>query len=180
MFRRVVTGHVGNKSTIVADSAPPRTHVLKATPGMATSYLWATHAQPKVPGEPVIETFTEDIRFLPGVGETRFIYLQVAPDSVLLDENFDPAAAGAEMMALQPEMAATMELENPGMHRTQTIDYVIVLDGEIYLEVDDEEEVRLTTHDVVIQNGTRHAWRNKSGKPTLLAVVLIGAAPRPA
>ena len=60
------------------------------------------------------------------------------------------------------------------MHTTDTIDYGIVLSGEIWLEVDDGEETRLRQHDVVIQNGTRHAWRNKSSAPATAAFVLIG------
>ena len=61
------------------------------------------------------------------------------------------------------------------MHKTDSVDYGILLDGEIWLELDDGKEVHLKRHDTVIQNGTRHAWRNRSDKPTTIALVLIGA-----
>jgi hypothetical protein len=68
-----------------------------------------------------------------------------------------------------------MEPENPGMHTTPTIDYGFVLNVEIWLELDDGKTVHLKEHDVVVQNGARHAWRNKSDKPVTMAFVLIGA-----
>jgi quercetin dioxygenase-like cupin family protein len=60
------------------------------------------------------------------------------------------------------------------MHTTPTIDYGIVLEGEIWLELDDGHTVHLEKHDVFVQNATRHAWRNKSATPTKMAFVLIG------
>ena len=61
------------------------------------------------------------------------------------------------------------------MHTTPTVDYGVVLDGEVWLELDDGKTVHLKEHDVVVQNGTRHAWRNKGTKPATMAFVLIGA-----
>lgn len=92
--------------------------------------------------------------------------------------DYDPVGAVAEMVKLRPEMASLMEADAPGMHRTESIDYVIVLDGDIYLELDDGAEVLMRRHDVVVQLGTRHAWHNRSEKPVLLAVVLVGARRR--
>ena len=68
-----------------------------------------------------------------------------------------------------------MEQNDPGMHTTRTIDYGIVLSGEIYLELD-EGEVHLTPGDVVVQRGTRHAWRNRSAEPCKIAFVLISSS----
>jgi quercetin dioxygenase-like cupin family protein len=62
------------------------------------------------------------------------------------------------------------------MHTTPTVDYGIVLDGEIWLELDDDKTIHLKEHDIVVQNGTRHARRNKGGKPVTMAFILIGAA----
>jgi mannose-6-phosphate isomerase-like protein (cupin superfamily) len=61
------------------------------------------------------------------------------------------------------------------MHTTDTIDYDIILSGEIWMEVDDGVEVHLKAGDCVIQNGTRHAWRNKGTKNCIMASILIGA-----
>ena len=67
------------------------------------------------------------------------------------------------------------EVDSPGMHTTPTVDYDIVLDGEVWLELSDGREVKLNTGDVVVQHGARHAWRNKSDRPATIAAILIGA-----
>ena len=61
------------------------------------------------------------------------------------------------------------------MHRTNSIDYGMVLSGEVELELDDGASRKLAPHDVVIQNGTRHAWRNRSNAPATMLFVLVGA-----
>ena len=70
-----------------------------------------------------------------------------------------------------------MESDQDGMHRTPTVDLICVLSGEIWLELD-AEEVHLREGDCVVQNGTRHAWRNKGDRPCTMAVVLVGAGAR--
>jgi uncharacterized cupin superfamily protein len=62
------------------------------------------------------------------------------------------------------------------MHRTETIDYVIVIDGEIEMDMDDST-VKLKAGDIMIQRGTNHAWANRSSKPARVAFVLVDAAP---
>jgi hypothetical protein len=78
-----------------------------------------------------------------------------------------------------PGLLDAMEPDNPGMHTTDTVDFDIVLSGEVYLELDDGAEVKLTTGDCVIQNGTRHAWHNRSDQPATVASALVGAPRRP-
>jgi quercetin dioxygenase-like cupin family protein len=62
------------------------------------------------------------------------------------------------------------------MHRTETVDYVIVIDGEIEMDMDDST-VQLKAGDILIQRGTNHAWANRSGKPARVAFVLVDAQP---
>ena len=66
-------------------------------------------------------------------------------------------------------------MENIGMHTTDTVDYEFVISGEVVLELDDGAEVTLRPGDTVVQNGTRHAWRNRTSEPAVLVVVLVGA-----
>ena len=61
------------------------------------------------------------------------------------------------------------------MHKTNTVDYAVVYEGEIWLELDDGKAVHLERGDVVVQNGTRHAWRNKGTKPVTMMFFLNGA-----
>ncbi len=108
-------------------------------------------------------------------------------DDVLADRQFRQLWGSDSEVALPtdgtepkrfPGLLDAMELDNPGMHTTDTIDFDIVLSGEVYLELDDGPEVRLTAGDCVIQNGTRHAWHNRSDEPVTMASALVGARRR--
>ena len=72
-------------------------------------------------------------------------------------------------------MGDHFERDNPGFHTTDTVDYGVVVRGEMTLELDDGQKVHLKQGDCVIQNGTRHAWRNRSDRPATILFVLIGA-----
>jgi hypothetical protein len=126
-----------------------------SVPGNASTLLWATSASPAVPAQG--EAISAKTGYVPGPGETRLMFVTFPPDAVMMSPSFNPAAAGAEFMEHMPELASKFEMDNPGMHTTDTVDYGIVLEGEIWLEVDDGKQVHLQQHDVVVQNGTRHA-----------------------
>ena len=74
-----------------------------------------------------------------------------------------------------PGLPGYMEPDAPGMHTTDTIDFEVVLEGEIWLELDDGVTVHLKAGDTVVQNGTRHAWRNHGTETCRLAVFICGA-----
>jgi len=171
-IRRVVTGHDENGASKVAlDGAPPRSDAFVHIPGMASRLIWATGPVPALP--PVAEDPTVTVEsIVPPQSGTRFLVVTFPPDSVFSAPGFDPAAAAAENLAISPGLAELFEPD--GMHATPTIDYGIVLDGEIWLELDEGRAELLRRHDVIVQNGTRHAWRNKSDRSATLAFVLIG------
>ena len=175
MIRRVVTGHRAGKAVVVDDGAPARTHSFQSMPGREVSVVWATSRQPTVGGGTDGEDTTRQVTFLPREAESRLVLMKIPPRSATSRADFDAAAAAREFVEVLPEMAATRERDDPAMHRTDTIDYVLVLDGEIHLELDDGREVVLKQHDIVVQSGTRHAWRNKGENVVTMAVVLIGA-----
>ena len=174
--RRVVTGNSGGKAVFVSDSPAPRSRDFASIPGQSATLIWSTPGTPAVPHDGV-DVITAKSSYVPERGETRLMVVTFAPDSVMMSKDFNPAAAGQEFMEELPDLAAKFEPDNPGMHTTDTVDYGIVLDGEVWLELDDGKQVHLKPHDVVIQNGTRHAWRNKGDKPVKIAFVQIGARP---
>jgi hypothetical protein len=173
-IRRVVTGNdpVGSAG-IAMDAAPPRTDAFNSIPGLVSRMIWATSNESSVPFDGVDPT-SQVTSLVPAPGETRMLVLTFPPDTVFMSPDFDPAVAMAENLAVSPGLAERFEPD--GKHTTPTIDYGIVLDGEIWLELDNGVETCLTPFDVFVQNGTRHAWRNKSDRPATFAVVLIGAA----
>jgi mannose-6-phosphate isomerase-like protein (cupin superfamily) len=171
--RRVLVANSDGISRVIEDGEPPRSTVAVETPGFAQTLVWCT---PPVPALDYAGTdpTTDAPTLLPQPGGTSFIILTFPPDAVYADPTFDPAAAGAEAARNSPGLAELFEPDNPGMHTTPTVDYDVVLDGELWLALTDGE-VRLTAGDVVVQHGTRHAWQNKSDKPATLLAVLIGA-----
>lgn len=170
--RRVVTGHTTDGSSIFAhDDHPPRPGEYSRIPGMVSRLVWATEADVALPHNGVDPT-PGVTSVVPAVSSTRFLVVTFPPDSVFTSDAFDAHAAVLENLALAPGLAERFEPD--GMHTTPTIDYGVVLDGEIWLELDHGETRPLHQHDVIVQNGTRHAWRNKGERPATLAFVLIG------
>jgi uncharacterized cupin superfamily protein len=113
--------------------------------------------------------------FFPGPGGTRALFLRFAPHSSEPQPAGDPDLIAAEAAEKLPGLLDAFEAGNPGMHTTDSIDYGICLEGELHLELDDGKEAKLTPGTLVVQQGTRHAWHNKSDKPALMCYVLIGA-----
>lgn len=115
----------------------------------------------------------DDMTFFPPSGALRAFQLEIGPP-----RDVAPVAPTAEQLAegerLFPGLFQMMEVANPGMHTTDTVDFVVVLEGEVILELDDGQERTLHPNDVVIQRGTRHRWRNETDKPLRLSVVMLG------
>lgn len=139
---------------------------------MAYTLVWSTEPGDDLDSASVDRTVAA-ASVLPAPGGTRFIVLQLPPNSSMGSADFDPVAAGAEQFENLPGMAELFEPEAPGKHRTPTIDYVIVTAGELYLE-QDNEETKLNVGDVVVQVGSRHSWSVRTEGPASIAAVLVG------
>lgn len=145
---------------------------LDLIPGYAFHRLWGQDEKPTFPddGSPHAA-----VNYFPPVDGTRFAIFTVPPSGQDLPEDLDIAAALDEMEQALPGMAGHMDPDNPGMHTTDTIDYLYVASGSATLELDDGATVDVSAGDTIVQNGTRHAWRNHGTEPCVIAVVLIGA-----
>lgn len=173
--RRVVAGtSVDGRSQVFEDATAARAVEFESAPGFAATLLWATDGAGQV-GRGAPRDRTGSAAFVPGQGETLLMFVTFPPDSVMMRADFDGAAFGAEFAQKIPGLAEAFEVEHPGMHTTESIDYDVVLDGEITLELDDGAQVALRRHDVAVQHGNRHAWRNLSDKPATMLFVLMGA-----
>ncbi|OAI39282.1 hypothetical protein AYO38_07950 [bacterium SCGC AG-212-C10] len=171
----MVTGHSGDgKAIFTSDGQPPRVAEVAGMKDFAIVTVWATdHGMTAVPGSddptPAMTTM------VPGPGGSRFLVTVMPPAGQGLEPGTDPATVGPALAAQMPGMAEAMEPDNPGMHTTDTIDYDIIISGELVLELDDGAEVTLKPGDIVIQTGTRHAWRNRGSVPVVMYSVLVGA-----
>ena len=179
-MRRIVTGHSNGKAVFLSKGGPPRMVKFDRIAGLEFSELWATDVSPALPAPEADPS--ESVRsFAPPPGGTRFRVVQFPPDALIAESMLIPGGAeafAAEAQDKLPGLVEAMEPEHPGMHTTDTLDYGIVLSGEITLELDDGETVHLEPGDCVVQQGTRHAWRNHTSQPCTMAFVLVGATRR--
>ena len=171
-IRRVVTGHdEKGKSVFVSDGPlPPVT--LSALPGAEFHKVWGGDEAPTYPdsGSPL-----PHVTYFPPVGGFRFGLFTLPPAGAAAPTAVDAGSAAAELEEKLPGMAAVMEPDDPGMHTTDTVDFEVVLSGEVILELDDGDERLLRPGDTVVQNGTRHRWHNRGTEPAVLAVAIVGA-----
>ncbi len=177
LIRRVVTGSSKDgQSIILSDGPSPRVADFKHVPGFRNVLLWETLPNPSIPHPGVDHDPSVTLTsFVPPPGGTNLMVVDFPPDAVMTRPEFDPTAAGAEYFSRLPGLAETFEIANPGMHTTDTVDYGVVLEGEIVLELDSGMTKTLHKYDVVIQNGTRHAWRNPGTTTATMLFVLMGA-----
>ncbi|EEA04606.1 Cupin 2 conserved barrel domain protein [Burkholderia sp. H160] len=170
--RRIVTGHdIEGKAIVVSDRGIlPR--MLAAIPGTAFHEVWATLATP-APIDNSADPLTGPLMLPPPKDGTRIRFVDIPPDT----EEFLKHGA-AQMKSAFSEIgsveASTVEADSPHplMHRTESVDYGILIEGELVLILD-REEVTLTPGSVVIQRGTNHAWANRSDKMARMLFILI-------
>lgn len=176
--RRIVTGHdAQGRSIVLSDAVSP--HVLEnpVRPGRGLTDLWRTDA---VPASNAGEADGADrpVTLNPPERGTVFRFFQINPLSAEAD--LTPEEREARYAAAFRQMGAAEERvdtsRHPGMHKTRTVDYIVLLEGEVTLILD-EGEVDLKPLDVVVQRGTNHAWENRGTEPAVLAGILIDAEP---
>jgi mannose-6-phosphate isomerase-like protein (cupin superfamily) len=178
-IQRVVTGHDADGRAVVASNGPLGTVVeIAAIPGTVFHEVWETRATP-APVDNGPDPTAGALRLPPPKQGTRIRFVDVPPDTA------DYLTHGAARMKDAFEQvgdvtASTVRADSPHplMHRTESIDYGVVIDGEMTLVLDDSE-VQLKPGSVVIQRGTNHAWANRSGKPCRMLFVLIDGAYEP-
>ena len=166
--RRVVTGHRDGKTVVLYDSAAPNQRLRQAS-GLVSTLIWATDETPAdISGS--ADRAAREIGVPPPPGGSIFRVV-----------DFPPEKAPRSREAILAEMGVGDHggARHPGMHRTRSVDYAIVLEGEIDMLLD-EGEVHLQAGDVLVQQGTNHAWVNRGAAPCRIAFVLIDAKEIPA
>jgi mannose-6-phosphate isomerase-like protein (cupin superfamily) len=152
--RRVVTGiDEEGRSTFLSDG--------EAFGGDAWAEVWLS--DPALGLDAVVDPHDGPLALEPPPGGTAWRVFQVPPDTVLRER-------------LARTAGSIPGMERDGFHTTDTVDYVMVLDGEIALELD-TGEVALHPGDCVVQRGTRHAWRNRGDRPVRMVAVMLSTKP---
>jgi mannose-6-phosphate isomerase-like protein (cupin superfamily) len=179
-IHRVVTGHdAEGKAVVASHGSLPTVQEIKAIPGTIFHEVWATTDSP-VPIDNGADLTAGALMLPPPKNGTRIRFVDIPPDTE------DYLQHGAQRMhdafaQIGDTAASTVKANSPHplMHRTESVDYGIVIEGEMTLVLDDSE-VLLKPGSVVVQRGTNHAWANRSGKPCRMLFVLLGGVYDPA
>ena len=175
-MRRIVTGHnEQGKAIIVSESAPPKIIELKAVPGTVFYEIWNTNASPAP--IPVLNDNGDDPTFRPlqlhPTPQGSIIrFVDIPPDAMQNNISAEEIAAGFAQIGAANATTYNSDSPHKLMHRTETIDYGILLAGELWLVLD-EGETKLTPGDVVIQRGTNHAWSNRTNETARMVFILL-------
>jgi mannose-6-phosphate isomerase-like protein (cupin superfamily) len=170
--RRVVTGQDPQGRAVFVSDEVVEPVTVSLLPGAAFHQVWAADEVQALPADGARPA---SAGYFPPPNGFRFGFFTLGPESVTLPDDLDIGAAIAELSTKLPGLGDVMEPDQPGMHTTDTIDYGVVVEGEVWLELDDGEERLLRRGDCYIQNGTRHRWSNTGDIPAVLAVSIVGA-----
>jgi mannose-6-phosphate isomerase-like protein (cupin superfamily) len=164
MTRRVVTGHRNGKGVVLYDGPAPNRKLRQAS-GLVSTLLWVTDESPA------------DISGSADRAEREIGVPPPARGSIFRVVEFPPGRKESSREAVLKEMGLSNQSDSKhaGMHRTRSIDYAVVMEGEIDMLLDDSE-VHLAAGDVLVQQGTNHAWVNRGTRSCRIAFVLIDAA----
>lgn len=170
-IRRVVTGHAEDgEAIILMDGPAPFLFQSEHRPGFWSNDIWRTTETPAVIASHPEEPTLGPRRQLPGPRGSVLRINNIPPQAGPLSA--DDIAREFARMGNSTASTHAVSGRHPMMHRTQTLDYAIVLSGEIYLVLD-KTETLLRAGDVVVQCGTNHAWSNRSSGPCMLAFILL-------
>lgn len=169
--RRVVTGHRADGKSIIASDTQVKGIAMPGSPGTVLNLLWGADETLTYPDDGSEPSHRD---WFPPVGGCRFVEFVLAPDSTP-PADVDPAEAAAEVNRLFPGLLSTMQPDDPGMHRSATIDTLYVVSGRCVLELDDGSKTELGVGDVIVQSGTMHRWHNPWEEPCRIVGALVGA-----
>lgn len=169
--RVVETGIRDGRSVVVSDGERPVVDV-PLIPGSSYVPMAGSNSVPTLPTDGLP---ADANAYFPPPGGWRFGFFTLGPGTATLPADFDMEGAAARIAEQLPGLLDVFEPDAPGMHTSDTVDVVFIASGEVYVELDDGAEVFLRTGDVIVQNGTRHAWRNRSDQPCVLVTTIIGA-----
>ncbi|WLH14748.1 cupin domain-containing protein [Pseudomonas hefeiensis] len=170
-FKRVVTGHDEQGLARVASSGPTfNNFALKAVPGTVFYEVWNSTNSPALLDNGDDPT-TKPLQLSPSTLGNLIRVVDIPPDSVQNQVSEADAAAAFAEIGESHAGTGTTDSRHKLMHRTETLDYGIVTEGEVWLVLD-KEEVHLKRGDIVVQRGTNHAWSNRTEHPARMVFIL--------
>jgi hypothetical protein len=169
--RLVVTGHDPQGRSCVASNNQPSSRPIPGFPGYGQIDFWGadeTLTFPDAGEKPSTKLY------FPPVGGFRFIEICMPPKTDVSHDTSPNSAIAEQLKAEMPGLVEMMDADRPGMHRTATVDIIIMMEGSCELELE-AETVTLHAGDTLVQSGTIHAWHNPFDKPSRFLAVMFGA-----
>lgn len=166
--RRIVTGHDGEgRSVFLEDGPAPSPFSPSHSPNVGLTNLWLLDAVPATNEAGQADPTARPFRLEPPPAGNVVRVVEFPPDK---ERNYgNQAEVFRQYGAAQAHDA---KARHPGFHKTQSLDYAIVVEGEIWALMDVGETL-MKAGDVLIQRGTNHAWSNRSGKPAKIAAIML-------
>jgi mannose-6-phosphate isomerase-like protein (cupin superfamily) len=158
-MRRVVTGHDEQGRSTVVDDAE-----IDGMPAGGANRAWTLWGRDDAAHFPDRGEAPAAAALFPPVGGCRISMVRLAPGD---ERDFDDFVRGG--------LADWADPDHPGMHRTASLDFDVVIEGEVGLQLETGPEVVLRAGDVVVQNGTKHRWRNAGSTDAVFAAICLGA-----
>jgi mannose-6-phosphate isomerase-like protein (cupin superfamily) len=171
-FKRVVTGHDSEGQAVISMSgATPNNFPLKAVPGTVFYEVWKSSNSPVLLDNAADPT-GNPLQLSPGPQGSVIRVVDIPPDSVQNQVSAEKAAAAFAEIGEPHAGTGRADSKHKLMHRTETLDYGVVTEGEVWLVLDDEE-VHLKRGDIIVQRGTNHAWSNRSEQMARMVFILL-------
>lgn len=171
-FKRVVTGHNAEGQAVIASCGPtPNNFPLVAVPGTLFYEVWNSVESPALLDNGDDPT-SQPLQLSPAAMGSVIRVVDIPPDSVQNHVSAEEAAAVFAEIGQVSAGTGKADSKHKLMHRTQTLDYGIVTEGEVWLVLDDGE-VHLKRGDIVVQRGTNHAWSNRSEQMARMVFILL-------
>ena len=171
-IRRVVTGKDSTGKAIAMIDAVATSVLRREELGITNTLLWVTDSTPADLSNQE-DAAKKKVGVVAPPGGTIFRVVEFAPESEVKADD-QTRLRIMQGIGLAPEGNLRGKPRNPAMHRTKTIDYALILTGEIDMLLDDSE-IHLKAGDVVIQRGTNHAWVNRGNRPCQVAFIMLDA-----
>jgi len=171
--RRVLTGHDSEgSSTIISDGLAPNVKEMASMPGLALTDLWETTGAP-ANNDGHADAASRPVHLEPPKNGTIVRIVEFPPDAQWRNQLTD---GGEAFKSIGAGHAQDKRSSDPMMHRTSTVDYIIVLKGEIHAVMETGETL-LRAGDILVQRGTNHSWSVRGNEPCVVAAVLVNAKP---
>lgn len=176
-MRRIVTGHDSSGASVIVSDTDVETVNFKNASNASFHRIYGIDQSLSLPNNGIAPKYTQ---FFPPIGGIRFLAYTILPgDAINKLSISDRETLFQEYEEKLPGLGSHMEIKNAGMHTSDTIDFIYIAEGTVSLELDGGAIVDLAKGDTIVQNGTRHAWRNRGTVPCQLIITIIGVERNP-